>query len=203
MGPGSVRSRVVVTNVTTFGAFVDIGVKQDGLVHISDISWTAKSKDPKEVYSKGDEVETIVLKIDQENEKFSLGIKQLEPSPWRRFEQDHPIGSKVQGKVTSIVDFGVFVELEPGIEGFVFNSDVSAGGRDEREQFKPGEEVEALVMRVDPVEQKIALSIRAVEDREAREAIERNAAQARTQTATLGDRMPRELLEQLRNQDSD
>ncbi len=201
--PCGTRLTGTVRNVTNFGVFVGVEEGIDGLVHISDISWTAKIKDPKEVYSKGDEVETIVLKIDQENEKFSLGIKQLEPSPWRRFEQDHPIGSKVQGKVTSIVDFGVFVELEPGIEGLVFNSDVSAGGRDEREQFKPGEEVEALVMRVDPVEQKIALSIRAVEDREAREAIERNAAQARTQTATLGDRMPRELLEQLRNQDSD
>ncbi len=201
--PPGTRVTGIVRNVTNFGVFVGIEEGIDGLVHISDISWTAKIKDPKEVYNKEDEVEAVVLKIDQENEKFSLGIKQLTPSPWQNFAQDHPLGSKVQGTVTSVVDFGVFVELEQGIEGLVFNNDISAGEPDRREKLKSGDEIEALVMRVDPVEQKIALSIRAIEDREAREAIERNAAQSRSQTATLGDRMPRQLIEQLRNQDQD
>ena len=201
--PPGTRVTGIVRNVTNFGVFVGIEEGIDGLVHISDISWTAKIKDPKEVYNKEDEVEAVVLKIDQENEKFSLGIKQLTPSPWQNFAQDHPLGSKVQGTVTSVVDFGVFVELGQGIEGLVFNNDISAGEPDRREKLKSGDEIEALVMRVDPVEQKIALSIRAIEDREAREAIERNAAQSRSQTATLGDRMPRQLIEQLRNQDQD
>ncbi len=201
--PPGTRVTGTVRNVTNFGVFVGIEEGIDGLVHISDISWTAKIKDPKEIYNKEDEVEAVVLKIDQENEKFSLGIKQLTPSPWQNFAQDHPLGSKVQGTVTSVVDFGVFVELGQGIEGLVFNNDISAGEPDRREKLKSGDEIEALVMRVDPVEQKIALSIRAIEDREAREAIERNAAQSRSQTATLGDRMPRQLIEQLRNQDQD
>ena len=110
---------------------------------------------------------------------------------------------QVKGKGTSIVDFGVFVELEPGIEGLVFNNDLSADGEASRDGFKVDDEVEALVVSIDAAEQKIALSIRAIEDREARENIERNAAQARSQTATLGDRMPRELLELIRNQEED
>ena len=201
--PSGTRVSGTVRNVTNFGVFVGIEDGIDGLVHVSDISWTQKIKDPKEVFNKGDEVEAIVLKIDQQNEKFSLGIKQLEASPWESFEREHRVGTKGKGKVTSIVDFGVFVELEPGIEGLVFNNDLSADGEASRDGFKVDDEVEALVVSIDAAEQKIALSIRAIEDREAREIIERNAAQARSQTATLGDRMPRELLEQIRNQEED
>jgi small subunit ribosomal protein S1 len=195
--PQGTKVNAVVRNVTNFGVFVGIEEGIDGLIHVSDISWTQRVKDPRELYKKGDEIESMVLKVDKENEKFSLGIKQLEKNPWEEMAERYPVGTKIQGKVTNVADFGVFVEIEEGIEGLVYSSEVSKGDREISEVVKPGDEVEALVVRVEPAEQKIALSIRAIEEREEKEAIERVAAQSRTQTATLGDRMPQELLEEL------
>jgi small subunit ribosomal protein S1 len=195
--PQGTKVNAVVRNVTNFGVFVGIEEGIDGLIHVSDISWTQRVKDPRELYKKGDEIESMVLKVDKENEKFSLGIKQLEKNPWEEMAERYPVGTKIQGKVTNVADFGVFVEIEEGIEGLVYSSEVSKGDREISEVVKPGDEVEALVVRVEPAEQKIALSIRAIEEREEKEAIERVAAQSRTQTATLGDRMPQELLEKI------
>jgi small subunit ribosomal protein S1 len=135
--------------------------------------------------------------VDKDSEKFSLGLKQLDRNPWEALPEKYPVGTKIQGKVTSVADFGVFVEVEPGIEGLVFASEVGKDVENLREVVKVGDEVEALIVRIEPSEQKIALSIRAIEEKEEREAIDRVAAQARSQTATLGDRMPKELLERL------
>ena len=192
----------VVRNVTNFGVFVGIEDGIDGLVHVSDLSWTQKIRDPKELYKKGDEVEAVVLKVDKENEKFSLGIKQLLPNPWHSIGDRYPVGTRIQGKVTSVADFGAFVEVEEGIEGLVYTSEIARDVENVRDVIKVGQDVEALVVRIDPAEQKMALSIRAIHEREEREAIDRVAQQSRTQTATLGDRMPKELLERM-SQDSE
>ncbi len=202
--PPGTKVSGTVRNVTNFGVFVGIEDGIDGLVHVSDISWTQKIKDPKELYKKGDEVEAVVLKVDKENEKFSLGVKQLQPNPWDSMARRHPVGSRLKGRVTSVADFGVFVEIEEGIEGLVYASEVGKHVENVRDAVKVGEEVEVLVVRVDPHEQKIALSMRAISDKEEREAIDRVAAQSRTQTATLGDRMPKELLRRMgQQQDQD
>jgi small subunit ribosomal protein S1 len=195
--PQGTRVSGIVRNVTNFGVFVGIEEGIDGLIHVSDISWTQRVKDPRELYKKGDQLEAVVLKVDKENEKFSLGIKQLEKNPWEDMAERHPVGTKITGTVTSVADFGVFVEIEEGIEGLVYASEVGSGEQDVKSAVKIGESVEALVVRIEPAEQKIALSMRAIQEREERAAIERVAAQARTQTATLGDRMPQELLDQI------
>ena len=197
--PPGTRITGAVRNVTNFGVFVGIdedGI--DGLIHISDISWTQKIRDPKELYKKGDEVEAVVLKIDKDNEKFSLGVKQLLRNPWEDVPGKYPVGTKIQGKVTSVADFGVFIELEEGIEGLGYTSEVGRDVEDIREAVKVGEEVEALVVRVDAQEQKLALSMRAIQERQERQAIERVSQKSRTQKATLGDQMSAELLEKLR-----
>jgi small subunit ribosomal protein S1 len=197
--PPGTRIKGVVRNVTNFGVFVGIdedGI--DGLIHISDISWTQKIRDPKDLYKKGDEVEAAVLKIDKDNEKFSLGVKQLLRNPWEDVPGKYPVGTKITGKVTSVADFGVFIELEEGIEGLVYTSEVGKDLDDIREAVKVGEEVEALVVRVDAQEQKLALSMRAIQERQERQAIERVSQQSRTQKATLGDQLSAELLEKLR-----
>jgi small subunit ribosomal protein S1 len=200
--PPGTRVKGVIRNVTNFGVFVGIEEEDiDGLIHVSDISWTQKVRDPKEIYRKGDEVEAVVLKVDRENEKFSLGVKQLDRNPWDDMPSRYPVGTKIIGKITSIANFGIFVELEPGIEGLVYSSEIGRDVRNVRDTAKEGDEVEALVVRVDSAEQKIALSMRAIDEREERQAIERVSAHARTQTATLGDQLSEELLRRLRGED--
>jgi small subunit ribosomal protein S1 len=184
-----------VRNVTNFGIFVGLEEGIDGLVHVSDISWTEQVKHPSEKFSKGDVVNATVLKIDKENEKFSLGIKQLEPNPWDGIQKKYEIGSQITGTITSVTDFGVFVKLEEGIEGLVYSSEL-ANERIENpaSRFGPGQEVSALVVKVDPAEQKISLSIRAVSDKAERAALKELAAQqSQTQTTTLGDLLKEKL----------
>jgi small subunit ribosomal protein S1 len=196
--PPGTKVTGTVRNVTNFGVFVGIEDGIDGLIHVSDISWTQKVRDPKEIYNKGDELEAVVLKVDIENEKFSLGVKQLERNPWDALPEKFPVGTKIKGKVTSIADFGVFVELEEGIEGLVYASEVGKNVEDHRAVVKVGDEVEALVVRIDPDEQKVALSMRAIHEREERSAIQRVAQQSGTQKATLGDLFSQDALSQLR-----
>ncbi len=187
--PVGTKVKGTVKNITNFGLFVGLEEGIDGLVHVSDVSWTESIKHPSEKFEKGDEIEAVVLKIDKENEKFSLGIKQLEPNPWADIQKRYPVGSEISGEVTSVTDFGAFVKLQEGIEGLVYSSELSAQpvGKSS-DVVKPGETVKAIVMKVDPVEQKIALSMRAVDDKEQREALKRLAAQqAQSQTTTLGD----------------
>jgi small subunit ribosomal protein S1 len=167
--PGS-RVKGKVKSITDFGIFVEIESGIDGLVHISDLSWTKKIKHPSELYRKGDEVEAVVLGIDIENERVSLGIKQLGDDPWNTIAQRYPINTKVNGKVTSIADFGVFVEIEDGIEGLIHVSQLSSERVDKPSSlFKVGDQVEALVVQLDPRERRIGLSIRALKQHEERE----------------------------------
>jgi len=159
-----------VKSITDFGIFVEIDSGIDGLVHISDLSWTKKVKHPSELYRKGDEVEAVVLGIDIENERVSLGIKQLSDDPWNTIAQRYPINTKINGKVTSIADFGVFVEIEDGIEGLIHVSQLSSERVDKPSSlFKVGDQVEALVVQLDPKERRIGLSIRALKQHEERE----------------------------------
>jgi small subunit ribosomal protein S1 len=167
--PGS-HVKGKVKSITDFGIFVEIESGIDGLVHISDLSWTKKVKHPSELYRKGDEVEAVVLGIDIDNERVSLGIKQLSDDPWNTIAQRYPINTKVNGKVTSIADFGVFVEIEDGIEGLIHVSQLSSERVDKPSSlFKVGDQVEALVVQLDPKERRIGLSIRALKQHEERE----------------------------------
>jgi small subunit ribosomal protein S1 len=193
--PVGTKVKGTVRNITNFGVFVGLEEGIDGLVHVSDISWTEQIKHPGEKFKKGDEVEAVVLKIDKENEKFSLGIKQLEPNPWDEILKKYPMGSEVTGEVTSLADFGAFVKLEEGIEGLIYTSELATERVEKAEDVvQPGQSVTALVTRVDPVEQKISLSIKALSDREQREALKRLAAQqASSQTTTLGDLIAEKL----------
>jgi small subunit ribosomal protein S1 len=187
--PVGTRVRGQVRNITNFGIFIGLEEGIDGLVHVSDISWTEQIKHPSEKFKKGDDVEAVVLKIDKENEKFSLGIKQLQPNPWDDIMRRYPVGSEISGAVTSVTDFGAFVKLEEGIEGLIYSSELSAERVDKpADLVKPGDVIKALVTRVDPVEQKISLSIKAVGDKEQRQALKELAAQqSSSQRSTLGD----------------
>jgi small subunit ribosomal protein S1 len=190
-----------VRNITNFGVFIGLEEGIDGLVHVSDVSWTEQIKHPSEKFKKGDEVEAIVLKIDKENEKFSLGIKQMQPNPWDDISRRYPIGTEVSGEITSVTDFGAFVKLEEGIEGLVYSSEISAEKVEKPSDLvQPGQVVKALVVKVDAVEGKISLSMRAVNDRQERETLKDLAQQTKSQTATLGDLL-REKLER-KGQDS-
>ncbi len=152
-----------VRNITDFGIFVGIEEGIDGLVHISDLSWTSRVKHPSEMFEKGDEVESVVLNVDSENERFSLGIKQLHEDPWTRIPNEYPRGARVKGKVVKITDFGVFVEVEPGIEGLVHISEISEEHvSDPRSVLNIGEEKEVMIIDVDQEDRKIGLSIKAV-----------------------------------------
>ncbi|MDH3521683.1 MAG: 30S ribosomal protein S1 [Myxococcales bacterium] len=193
--PIGTRVSGAIRNITNFGIFVGLEEGIDGLVHVSDISWTEQIKHPGEKFKKGDVVEAVVLKIDKENEKFSLGIKQLEKNPWDEILKKYPVGSEIKGSVSSLADFGAFVKLEEGIEGLIYNSELS-GDRVENpsEVVQVGQEVTALITKVDPVEQKISLSIRALTDREQRDALKKLAVQqATSQTTTLGDLLAEKL----------
>src|SRR5579859_447909 len=159
-----------VKSITDFGVFVEIEPGIDGLVHISDLSWTKKVRHPSEVYKKGDEVEAVVLGIEVEHERVSLGVKQLTPDPWDSVAQRYPLNSRVNGKVSSVADFGVFVELEEGIEGLIHISQLSNERVDKPSSlFKVGDELEALVVQVDSKERRIGLSVKAIKQHEERE----------------------------------
>jgi small subunit ribosomal protein S1 len=193
--PIGTRVRGTVRNITNFGVFVGLEEGVDGLVHVSDISWTEQIKHPSEKFQKGDELEAVVLKIDRENEKFSLGIKQLTPNPWDGIKKKYPVGSEITGEVTSVTDFGAFVRLEEGIEGLIYSAELSQDKVEKpADVVSAGQTVTALVTKVDPVDQKISLSIRALTDKEEREALKRLAAQqASSQTTTLGDLLKEKL----------
>ncbi len=162
-----------VRNVTDFGIFVGVEEGIDGLVHVSDIHWTRKIKHPSEMYKKGDVVEAKVLGVDAQNERFSLGIKQLTTDPWKLIAERYPAGSRIKGEVTSVPDFGVFVRLEEGVEGLIHVSQLSSERVDKPSSlYKVGDAVEAEVIHVDPHERKIGLSVRALRKSEERQEME-------------------------------
>ena len=153
-----------IRNVTDFGVFVGIDEGIDGLVHISDISWTQRIKHPGEMYKKGQTVQAVVLNIDKDNERFSLGIKQMQEDPWETVPDRYPPGAKVAGKVSSITDFGVFLEIEEGIEGMIHVSELSKERVSSPHDFtKEGAELTAVVLKVNKKDKKIALSIKSLE----------------------------------------
>jgi small subunit ribosomal protein S1 len=180
----------IVRNVTDFGVFVGVEDGVDGLVHVSDISWTQRVKHPGEMFKKGDVVEACVLNIDVENERFSLGIKQLQQDPWDTLSERHPVSSRVKGKVTKVTDFGGFVEIEPGIEGLVHVSEI----RDERVEnprdvLAEGQEVEVKIIDINTSDRKIALSMKALLNDGGDDYREYLKKQAEQSKARLGDVM--------------
>jgi small subunit ribosomal protein S1 len=171
--PVGSRLRGKVKSITDFGLFVEVDENIDGLVHVSDLHWTKKVKHPSELHKKGEEVEAVVLGIDVDNERISLGIKQLTEDPWLQAPRRYPVGARVKGPVTSVTDFGVFVELEEGIEGLVHVSQLSTERVDKPSSlFKPGDVVEAEVTNVDPRDKRIGLSIKALRRSEERAAVD-------------------------------
>jgi small subunit ribosomal protein S1 len=184
----------IVRNVTDFGIFVGVEEGVDGLVHVSDISWTQRVKNPADLYKKGDVVEACVLNIDVENERFSLGIKQLSQDPWDTLSERLPVGSRVKGKVTKVTDFGGFVEIEPGIEGLVHVSEMREERvENPRDVISEGQDVDVKIIDINSSDRKIALSIKALahegED-DYREYLKKQAEQARSR---LGDVMAGKL----------
>ncbi|HXG03610.1 MAG TPA: 30S ribosomal protein S1 [Candidatus Binatia bacterium] len=150
-----------VRNLTDFGAFVELEPGVDGLLHISDMSWTRSVTHPSELLKKGQEIETQILNIDTEQKRISLGLKQLQPDPWSTVAQRYPMGSRVRGRVVRLTDFGAFVELEPGVDGLLHISQMSHRpvARPE-EVVNVGDELDLLVIRVDPHERRIGLSLK-------------------------------------------
>jgi small subunit ribosomal protein S1 len=152
-----------IKNMTDFGMFIGIEDGIDGLVHVSDISWTKRVKHPGDVYEKAQLVQAVVLKVDVDNERLSLGIKQLEPDPWSLAPEKYRNGAKVTGKVTSLTDFGVFVELEEGIEGLIHVSELSREKVPSAKDFAAvGDTLEAVVLSCDSRERRISLSIKSM-----------------------------------------
>jgi small subunit ribosomal protein S1 len=153
-----------IKNITDFGLFIGIDEGIDGLVHISDVSWTKRIKHPSELYKKGDVVQAIVLDIDKNNERFSLGIKQLQADPWETVSERYEVGKEITGTVTNITDFGVFVELEEGIEGLVHVSEISKEKvKTPVGKFEMGDVITAKVMNINSDERRIGLSIKRLE----------------------------------------
>lgn len=155
-----------VTNLTDYGCFVEILDGIEGLVHVSEMDWTNKNIHPSKVVSIGDEVEVMVLEIDEERRRISLGLKQCKPNPWQQFAENHNKGDRVQGKIKSITDFGIFIGLEGGIDGLVHLSDISwnVPGEEAVRNYKKGDEVAAVVLQVDAVKERISLGIKQLEE---------------------------------------
>ena len=157
--PVGKRIRGKVVSITDYGAFVELERGVEGLIHISEMSWTRHIKHPSRVVAIGDIVDAVVLSVDKENEKISLGIKQIEPDPWESIEQRYPIGSKVMGKVRNLTAFGVFIELEEGIDGLIHISDLSWTKRIQHpsEIVRKGERIEIVVLHIDKDNRRISL----------------------------------------------
>jgi small subunit ribosomal protein S1 len=154
-----------VTNLTDYGAFVEVESGIEGLVHVSEMDWTNKNVHPSKVVQVGDEVEVMILEIDEERRRISLGMKQCMPNPWEDFAREYKKGDKVKGQIKSITDFGVFVGLPGGIDGLVHLSDLSwsAAGEEAVKNFKKGDEVEALVLSIDVERERISLGVKQLE----------------------------------------
>jgi small subunit ribosomal protein S1 len=187
--PVGSRLKGKVRNLTEFGAFVEVEEGIDGLIHISDLSWTKRVKHPSEVLKKGDVVEAVVLNIDAENQRLSLGLKQLATDIWDEFFAHHKVGDIVEGKIVRLTNFGAFVELHEGIEGLVHVSELDEKRVEKpEEQFKVGDVFPMKIIKIQEADKKIGLSIRAVKQDDYQRDVEgyREAA-ADTGSTTLGD----------------
>jgi small subunit ribosomal protein S1 len=183
-----------IKNITDFGLFIGIDEGIDGLVHISDLSWTKRIKHPSELYKKGEELQAIVLNIDKENERFSLGVKQLNADPWEEIPKRYPVGSSVVGTVTNVTDFGLFVEIEEGIEGLVHVSEISKEKiKTPVGLFQEGQEVTAKVVNIGREERKIGLSLKRLEEEEEKTRYSDYIDSPKAATSNLGQLLKEEL----------
>lgn len=163
-----------IKNITDFGVFIGIEEGIDGLIHVSDLSWTERIKHPSEKYAKGETIQAVVLKIDKENERFSLGIKQLVPDPWQAAYNNYPSGTVVEGEITNVTDFGVFVKLEEGIEGLVHVSELSKDKvKTPIGMYQVGDTLKAIVINVSAKDRKIGLSVKTLEGDDEEVAVEK------------------------------
>ncbi|MCK6507970.1 30S ribosomal protein S1 [Myxococcota bacterium] len=177
-----------VRNITDFGVFVGIEEGIDGLIHISDLSWSQRVKHPSEVFQKGDEVEARVKNIDRDNERFSLSLKAMSDDPWLSVQSRYFLGQVVKGKVVSRTDFGVFVEIEDGVEGLVHMSELVSGDEDWNEKYADGTAVMVEIRRIDQHDRKISLSEKGAEERSDQDgSIQEYVARQGESTARLGD----------------
>ena len=176
-----------VKSVTDFGVFMDIGMGIDGLVHISDLAWTKKFAHPTEKYKKGDKIKAVVLGIDKANEKFSLGIKQMERDPWDQIKTRYKVGQAMDGVVTKLTDFGAFVELEEGVEGLIYVSEISENRIEKpSDVLKVGDQVKAEILSIEPKERRIGLSIKQLGRSEERANYEKYSTDT-TKRTSMGD----------------
>ncbi|HTL97220.1 MAG TPA: 30S ribosomal protein S1 [Holophagaceae bacterium] len=177
-----------VRNITEFGAFVELEEGVDGLIHISDFSWTKKIKHPGEIVKKGDSVTAKVLAIDPLAQRMSLGVKHLEPNVWEMFFEKHSVGTTVTGKIARLTDFGAFVDLGDGIEGLVHISEIARHRVDDiTKEFQPGQELTMKIVKLDPVERRIGLSVKQLLQDQERGEVETAKATNPFQKATLAD----------------
>ena len=176
-----------VKNITDFGVFIGVDEGIDGLVHISDLSWTKRVKHPSEIFKKGDIVKAVVLNIDRDNERFSLGLKQLTPDPWEAIPVKYAPGTIVRGKATSVTDFGVFLEIEEGIEGLIHVSELSQEKVESPKDIaNVGDEFEAAVLNVDTVDRKIALSVKQLNSHKEKAQVQEFLGAQKQATSNLG-----------------
>ena len=183
-----------IRNITDFGIFVGIDEGIDGLIHISDISWTQRIKHPGELFKKGQEIEAIVLNIDKEAERFSLGIKQLPPDPWERVPTKYRAGDLVNGEVINLTDFGIFVLLEEGIEGLIHVSELSSKKVEDPSTIcKVGDRVSAEIISVDLRERRIRLSMRALEVNEEKANLAEFMTRQGDATVKMGDLLQKQI----------
>lgn len=178
-----------VKSIVDFGVFVDLGSEVDALIHVSDVSWTRKNVNPNDEFKVGDKVKAKVLTVDKENQKFCLGIKQLEEDPWKRIEERLPVGCIVEAEIVRVTDFGAFVELETGIEGLIHISEISDDHVEKASDVvNKGDIVKAMVISVDKDAKKIALSMKAVDKADERAALS-SVKQEHVKAATLADKL--------------
>ena len=174
--PEGSRLKGRVTNLTDYGCFVEIEDGIEGLVHVSEMDWTNKNIHPSKVVNLGDEVEVLVLEIDEERRRISLGLKQCKDNPWEVFAKSHNKGDRVSGNIKSITDFGIFIGLDGGIDGLVHLSDISwnVAGEEAVREFKKGDEIEAVVLQVDPERERISLGVKQMDSDPFSEYLENN-----------------------------
>ena len=187
-----------IKNITDFGLFIGIDEGIDGLVHISDISWIKRIKHPSELYKKGDVVQAIVLDIEKENERFSLGIKQLQDDPWKSVAERYKVGKEITGTVTNLTDFGIFVELEEGIEGLVHVSEISKEKiKTPVGKYEIGEVINARVMNINSDERRIGLSIKRMEIEDEQSLLSEYVNNMGPATSSFGEILRENLQEKL------
>ena len=176
-----------IKNITEFGMFIGIEDGIDGLIHVSDISWTKKLRHPNEMFKVGDVVQAKVLTVDQENEKFTLGMKQLTEDPWASVPSRYPVGNTVTGTITNVTDFGLFVEVEEGIEGLIHVTELGKKIKNPAEAFKEGDQVLAKIIHVSAEERRLGLSVKQLKEDEERRKPKEYSSAGDTNLGTMAD----------------